>query len=73
MMNYLAVNSRLKTNFQMCLWNVRADDHVFSSSLLNFDNQSIQRGNCGGPVLNCPRYFPISCVFPISTDTFHAR
>ena len=53
-------------------WNIRADDNVFSSSPLNIDTHSIERGNCGGPGLNWPRFFPKTCVFPISTATFHA-
>jgi hypothetical protein len=54
------INSRLTINLQMRLWNLRADDHVFSSRPLNFDTQSVQSENC-------------DFFFCISTAAFHAR
>jgi hypothetical protein len=53
----------MQINLQMLLWNVRADDDdVFSSRPLNFDTQSVQRGNCD-----------LDFLSPINTATLHAR
>jgi hypothetical protein len=58
----------MKINLQMFLWNACTDNHVSSSCLVNFDSQSVQRGNFSGQSLTGPGFFSENFGFSLSVQ-----